>query len=228
MLSKNSLLTLFLLVTCSSLMGQNNISANNAPQFFQFDLKSKSKRQAIQQPELILPNGNSYAVRIESDLSVDISGVTENFIAKVDAAIGDIIDSVTGDHIDGRVLLEQRGFKFDPLYIANSNDIFLQQYTPIIGGQSSNITNYHLIAIVDFKPMQTEISHVWGEIMLGERLIQYIMIASIVLIILFTLRGNQVMRNRDTHPTIRIFINVVILVTILVSLAVIGTMLHWV
>ena len=65
-------------------------------------------------------------------------------------------------------------------------------------------------------------------ILLGERLIQYIMIASVVLIILFLLRGNQVMRSRNTHRPTRIIINVIILVTTLTTLAIIATMLYWV
>jgi len=64
--------------------------------------------------------------------------------------------------------------------------------------------------------------------MLGERLVQYIMIASIVLIILFLFRGNQVMRRRDTNRAIRIVVNVSILTATLIALGVIATMLHWV
>ncbi|MEC9095248.1 MAG: hypothetical protein VX776_01380, partial [Planctomycetota bacterium] len=64
--------------------------------------------------------------------------------------------------------------------------------------------------------------------MLGERLVQYIMIASVVLIVLFVLRGNQVMRTRDTNPSIRIVINVAILIATLAGLGVIATMIHWV
>ena len=64
--------------------------------------------------------------------------------------------------------------------------------------------------------------------MLGERLVQYIMIASIVLIVLFVLHGNQVMRTRDTNRSIRIVINVAILIATLTVLGVIATMIHWV
>ena len=64
--------------------------------------------------------------------------------------------------------------------------------------------------------------------MLGERLIQYIMIASIVLIILFLFRGNQVMRHRDTNRAIRIVVNISILAATVIALGVIATMLHWV
>ena len=109
-----------------------------------------------------------------------------------------------------------------------SSDIFLQRHTPILGGQSSNITNYHLIAIIDLKPLQAEMNYLWGEILLGERLIQYIMIASVILIVLFLLRGNQVMQSRNTNPPIRIMINVVILVATLATLAIMATMLYWV
>lgn len=228
MVGKSSLMTIFLMVICSTLMGQDTPTPDNEPEFSRFDVESKTKVGIVNQPELILPNGNSYAVRIESDLSVDISGVTKNFLGKIDNAINGVIDEVTGGHLDGRVLLEQRGLQLDPLTIAKSSDVFLQQHTPILGGKASNITNYHLIAIIDLKPIQAEISHRWGEVVLGERLVQYIMIASVVLIVLFVLRGNQVMRTRDTNPSIRIVINVAILIATLTGLGVIATMIHWV
>ena len=41
----------------------------------------------------------------------------------------------------------------------------------------------------------------WREVMLGDRLVQYIMIASIVLIILFLFLGNQVMRRDTNEPS---------------------------
>ena len=68
----------------------------------------------------------------------------------------------------------------------------------------------------------------WREVMLGDRLIQYIMIASIVLIILFLFRGNQVMRSRDTNRTIRLIVNSVILIATIAALAGVAMMLHWI
>ena len=229
MVHRTSLIAICLLLVCTiPIFGQNNVAEDNQPEFFKFDLKNEAIGSVVKQPELVLPNGNSYALRIESDLSIDIPGVTENFIAKVDAAIDSVIAEVTNSPLDGRTLLEQKGLNIDPLAIASSSDVFLQQYTPIVGGQSSNITNYHLVAIIDLKPLQAEMNYLWGEVLLGERLIQYIMIASVVLIILFLLRGNQVMRSRNTHRPIRIIINVIILITTLTTLAIIATMLYWV
>ena len=229
MVHRTSLIAICLLLVCTvPIFGQNNVAEDNQPEFFKFDLKNEAIGSVVKQPELVLPNGNSYALRIESDLSIDIPGVTENFIAKVDAAIDSVIAEVTNSPRDGRTLLEQKGLNIDPLAIANSSDVFLQQYTPIVAGQSSNITNYHLVAIVDLKPLQAEMNYLWGEVLLGERLIQYLMIASVVLIILFLLRGNQVMRSRNTHRPTRIIINVIILVTTLTTLAIIATMLYWV
>lgn len=229
MVDRTSLIAICLLLVCTvPIFGQNNVAEDNQPEFFKFDLKNEAIGSVVKQPELVLPNGNSYALRIESDLSIDIPGVTENFIAKVDAAIDSVIAEVTNSPLDGRTLLEQKGLNIDPLAIASSSDVFLQQYTPIVGGQSSNITNYHLVAIIDLKPLQAEMHYLWGEVLLGERLIQYIMIASVVLIILFLLRGNQVMRSRNTHRPTRIIINVIILVTTITTLAIIATMLYWV
>ena len=227
-LRKFLLATWCLLVCTGPILGQNNGATDNEPEFFKFDLKNRAIGSVVKQPELVLPNGNSYAQRVESDLSIDIPGVTENFLVKVDAAIDSVIAEVTNSHLDGRTLLEQKGLQIDPFAVAMSSDIFLQRYTPILGGQSSNITNYHLVAIVDLKPLQAEMNYLWGEILLGERLIQYIMIASVILIVLFLLRGNQVMRSRNTNPPIRIMINVIILVTTLATLALFATMLYWV
>ena len=101
------------------------MAEDNQPEFFKFDLKNETIGSVVKQPELVLPNGNSYALRIESDLSIDIPGVTENFIAKVDAAIDSVIAEVTNSPLDGRTLLEQKGLNIDPLAIANSSDVFL-------------------------------------------------------------------------------------------------------
>ena len=144
-LRKFLLATWCLLVCTAPILGQNNGATDNEPEFFKFDLKNRAIGSVVKQPELVLPNGNSYAQRVESDLSIDIPGVTENFLVKVDAAIDSVITDVTNNPLDGRTLLEQKGLKIDPLAIASSSDVFLQQYTPIVGGQSSNITNYHLV-----------------------------------------------------------------------------------
>ena len=81
---------------------------------------------------------------------------------------------------------------------------------------------------VDFKPLQAEMKQLWREVMLGDRLVQYIMIASIVLIILFLFRGNQVMRSRDTNRTIRLIVNSAILIATIAALAGVAMMLHWI
>ena len=105
---------------------------------------------------MVIPTGNAYALRIESDLSVDLPGVEASFLSKVDAAVNNIINEVTGNHINGRSLLEERGLQIDLIELVAPSDIYLQEHTPILAGQPSNITNYHLIAIVDFKPLQAE------------------------------------------------------------------------
>lgn len=228
MAHKIPIITTLLLIVCSTLLGQSTTPTENEPEFFRFNLESQRKGASVKQPELVLPNGNPYAMRIESELAVDIPAVTEKFLNEVDVAINKVIDDVTGGHLEGRILLQQKGLKIDPLEIAKSSDVFLQQHTPILGVQTSKISNYHLIAVVDLKPLQSQMQQLWNEVMLGERLVQYIMIASIVLIILFLLRGNQVMRHRDTNRAIRIVVNVSILTATLIALGVIATMLHWV
>jgi len=228
MAHKIPIMTTLLLIVCSTLLGQSTTSTENEPKFFRFNLETQQKGASVKQPELVLPNGNPYAMRIESELAVDIPAVTEKFLDEVDVAINKVIDEVTGGHLEGRILLQQKGLEIDPLEISKSSDVFLQQHTPILGGQASKISNYHLIAVVDLKPLQSQMQQLWNEVMLGERLVQYIMIASIVLIILFLFRGNQVMRRRDTNRAIRIVVNVSILTATLIALGVIATMLHWV
>jgi len=225
---KSPIMATLLLLVCSTLLGQNTSPTENQPEFFRFDMENQQKGASIDQPELVLPNGNSYAMRIESDLAVDIPAASEKFLDEVDVAINRVIEEVTGGHLEGRKILYQKGLEIDPLEIAQSSDVFLQQHTPIIGGEPSKISNYHLIAVIDLKPLQSQMQQMWNEVMLGERLVQYIMIASIVLIILFLFRGNQVMRHRDTNRTIRIVVNMSILTATLLALGVIATMLHWV
>ncbi len=225
---KIPLITTLLLLVCSTLFGQSTTSTKNEPEFFRFNLENQQKGVSVKQPELVLPNGNPYAMRIESKLAVDIPAVTEKFLLEVDVAINKVIDKVTSGHLEGRVLLQQKGLEIDPLDVAKSSDVFLQQHTPILEGQASEISNYHLIAVVDLKPLQSQMQQLWKEVMLGERLIQYIMIASIVLIILFLFRGNQVMRHRDTNRAICIVVNISILAATVIALGVIATMLHWV
>ncbi len=200
----------------------------NSPKYYPFDLEKNTKGNSVEQPELVLPTGNAYALRIESDLSIDLPSVEASFLAKVDAAVNSIIDEVTGNHINGRSLLEERGLQIDLVELVAPSDVYLQEHTPILSGQPSNITNYHLIAIVDLKPLQAEMKQLWREVMLGERLVQYIMIASVVLIILFLFRGNQVMRSRDTNRAIRLTVNSAILIATIAALAGIAMMLHWV
>ena len=53
--------------------------------------------------------------------------------------------------------------------------------------------------------------------MLGDRLVQYIMIASIVDHII-PVSGNQVMRSRDTNRTIRLIVNSAILIATIAAL----------
>ena len=73
---RNSPLAMWLLLVCSvPILGQNNGATDNKPEFFKFDLKNRAIGSVVKQPELILPNGNSYAQRVESDLSIDIPGV---------------------------------------------------------------------------------------------------------------------------------------------------------
>ena len=217
-----------LAVAQESVRVKSDTSQTNSPKYYQFDLEKNRKGSLIEQPELVLPTGNAYALRIESDLSVDLPGVKTSFLSKVDAAVNNIINEVTGNHLNGRKLLEERGLQIDLIELVAPSDTYLQEHTPILAGQPSNITNYHLIAIVDFKPLQAEMKQLWREVMLGDRLVQYIMIASIVLIILFLFRGNQVMRSRDTNRTIRLIVNSAILIATIAALAGVAMMLHWI
>ena len=221
-----SVLLLGLLVL--TLSAQDSTSSTNQSRYFRFDLETQTKGTATTDPALVLPTGNDYAFRIESEMSVDLPGVRDSFLMKIDAAINRIIAETTEGHVAGRELLVDKGLKIDLLEIAAPSDIYLEEHTPILSGRPSDITNYHLIAIVDLKPLQAEIEQRWREVFLGERLVQYIMIASVVLILLFLLRGNQVMRSRETVRTVQIVVNAVILLATLAALSVIATMLHWV
>ncbi len=228
MISKITIAIALLLIHGSDLYSQQTSSDNNPPTFYRFDLDSQTKQESVVLPDQQLPNGNPYAIPIQSEFSVSIADATDSFLAKVDAAIDNIINEVTKDHPQGRALLQQQGLQINLQNLAADSDLFLKQHTPVVEGELSDISNYHLVGVVDLQPLQSEIHQRWNEVLLGKRLVQYSMIASVILIVLFLLRGNQVMRSRNTPRSILIAVNSVILLATFVALGVIAMMLEWV
>ena len=69
---------------------KSDTSQTNSPKYYLFDLEKNRKGGSIKQPELVIPTGNAYALRIESDLSVDLPGVEASFLSKVDVAVNNL------------------------------------------------------------------------------------------------------------------------------------------
>jgi len=180
--------------------------------YFEFDLESASPGKAVEQPELILPVKNPYAVRIETNANVDIPAAIKELESITSGVITGMVYDVTG-RADGTTLLAEQGITLDYHQPLSQANVYLAQYTPVIGGTPSDITQYRLLTVIDIADLQTTMTQSWDKTIAGNRLTEYLMIVGILVTLLLTSRGNQAMTVRDTRRSSRILFNSVVILS---------------
>ena len=78
--------------------------------YFEFDLESAMPGKAVDQPELVLPVKNPYAVRIETNANIDISGAIKELESLTSGLITGMVYEVTG-RADGTTILAEQGIQ---------------------------------------------------------------------------------------------------------------------
>ena len=194
--------------------------------YFEFDLESARPGKAVEQPELILPVKNPYAVRIETTANVDIPAAIKELESITSGVITGMVYDVTG-HKDepGKPWnvtkwLALQGITLDYHQPLSKANVYLAQYTPVISGTPSDITQYRLLTVIDVADIQALMTQAWDKTMARNRLTEYLMIVGILVTLLLTSRGNQAMTARDTRRSSRILFNSAVILSSCAALAI--------
>ena len=186
--------------------------------FYEFDLTTGEKGKVVEQPLLVLPIHNRYARRIETTAKVEFTTAIKELEQQTTKLITTAACDITSDPV-AIEFFHSQGIKLDPRRSLLKSSIYVAEYTPVIDGQRSDITQYRLFTVVDVSEQHLQMQQTWRDSHILQRLIKFCAVAGATVVTLLVYRGNQIMIVRKTSLTKRLSFNITAWTTSLCALA---------
>ena len=190
--------------------------------FYDFDLATGKKGAIVEQPQLVLPINNRYARRIETTAKVEFTTAIIELEQQTTELITTAASDITSDPLAIEFFYAQ-GMNLDPRRSLLKSNVYVAEYTPVVNGQPSDITQYRLFTVVDVSPQHLQMQQAWRDSHILQRLIKFCAIAGTTVLTLLVYRGNQIMIVRKTSPTKRLLFNITAWTTSLSAVASLAT-----
>ncbi len=171
--------------------------------FYDFDLATGKKGALVEQPQLVLPINNRYARRIETTAKVEFTTAIIELEQQTTELITTAASDITSDPLAIEFFYAQ-GMNLDPRRSLLKSNVYVAEYTPVVNGQPSDITQYRLFTVVDVSPQHLQMQQAWRDSHILQRLIKFCAVAGTTVLTLLVYRGNQIMIVRKTSPTKRL------------------------
>jgi hypothetical protein len=186
--------------------------------FYDFDLATGEKGAIVEQPQLVLPINNRYVRRIETTAKVEFATA----IYELEQQTTELITTAASDITSDPMAIEffhAQGMELDPRYSLLKSNVYVAEYTPVIDGKPSDITQYRLFTVVDVSTQHLQMQQVWRDFHILQRLIKFFAVAGTTVLTLLVFRGNQIMITQKTSSTKRFFFNITTWTTSVSALA---------
>ncbi|MFP6588519.1 MAG: hypothetical protein VB814_12770 [Pirellulaceae bacterium] len=175
--------------------------------FYDFDLATQEKGAIVEQPQLVLPINNRYARRIETTAKVEFTTAIIELEQQTTELITTAASDITSDPLAIEFFYAQ-GMNLDPRRSLLKSNVYVAEYTPVVNGQPSDITQYRLFTVVDVSPQHLQMQQAWRDSQILQRLIKFCAVAGTTVLTLLVYRGNQIMIAQKTSPTTRLLFNI--------------------
>ena len=186
--------------------------------FYDFDLATEKKGAIVEQPQLVLPINNRYARRIETTAKVEFTTAIIELEQQTTELITTAASDITSDPLAIEFFYAQ-GMNLDPRRSLLKSNVYVAEYTPVVNGQPSDITQYRLFTVVDVSPQHLQMQQAWRDSQILQRLIKFCVVAGATVLTLLVYRGNQIMIAQKTSPTKRLLFNITAWTTSLSAVA---------
>ena len=170
--------------------------------FYDFNLATGEKGAIVEQPQLVLPIDNRYVRRIETTAKVEFTTAIDELEQQTTELITTAANDITSDPMAIEFFRAQ-GMELDPRYSLLKSNVYVAEYTPVIDGKPSDITQYRLFTVVDVSTQHLQMQQAWRDSHILRRLIKFLAVAGTTVLTLLTFRGNQIMISRKTSSTKR-------------------------
>ena len=174
--------------------------------FYDFDLVAEEKGAIVEQPKLVLPINNRYARRIETTAKVDFTTAIRELKQQTAKLITAAASDITSDPLAIN-FFHSEGIPLDPHHSLLKSNVYVAEYTPVIDGHPSDITQYRLFTVVDVSPQHLQMQQAWRDSHILKRLIKFCAVAGTTVVTLLVCRGNQIMIAQKTSTTKRLIFN---------------------
>ena len=175
--------------------------------FYDFDLATEKKGEIAEQPQLVLPINTRYARRIETAAKVEFTTAIKELEQQTTELINIAASDITSDPM-AIEFFHSQGMKLDPRRSLLESNVYVAEYTPVVDGQPSDITQYRLFTVVDVSAQHAQMQQAWRDSNILQQLIKFCAIAGTTVVTLLVYRGNQIMIVRKTSLTKRLFFNI--------------------
>jgi len=175
--------------------------------FYDFDLTTGKKGAIVEQPQLVLPINNRYVRRIETTAKVEFTTAIDELERQTTELITTAASDITSDPMAVEFFHAQ-GMELDPRHSLLKSNVYVAEYTPVIEGKPSDITQYRLFTVVDVSTQHLQMQQAWRDSHILQRLIKFFAIAGTTGLTLLVFRGNQIMIAQKTSSTKRLFFNI--------------------
>ena len=175
--------------------------------FYDFNLVTGEKGEIVEQPQLVLPINNRYARRIETTAKVEFTTAIKELEKQTTELITTAANDITLDPM-ALEFFQSQGMKLDPRHSLLQSNVYAAEYTPVVEGQPSDITQYRLFTVVDVSPLHLQMQQAWRDSHILRRLIKFFAVAGTTVVTLLVYRGNQIMTAQKTSTTKRLVFNI--------------------
>ena len=170
---------------------------------YDFDLATKKKGALVEDVKDEKWSTKRYARRIETTAKVEFTTA----IIELEQQTTELITTAASDITSDPLAIEffhSQGMKLDNPRSFWEYNVYVAEYTPVVNGQPSDITQYRLFTYVDVSPQHLQMQQAWRDSHILQRLIKFCAIAGTTVLTLLVYRGNQIMIVRKTSPTKRL------------------------
>lgn len=190
--------------------------------FYDFDLATGKKGAIVEQPQLVLPINNRYVRRIETSAKVEFATAIDELEQQTTELISTAATDITSDPL-AIEFFHRQAIELDPRHSLLKSNVYVAEYTPVIDGRPSDITQYRLFTVVDVSTQHTQMQQAWRDSHILQRLIKFFAVAGTTVLTLLVFRGNQIMIAQKTSSTKRLFFNITTWATSVSALAFLAT-----
>ena len=175
--------------------------------FYDFDLTTGEKGALVEHPQLVLPINNRYVRRIETTAKVEFTSAIDELEQQTTELITTAASDITSDPM-AIEFFHAQGMELDPRHSLLESNVYVAEYTPVIDGRPSDITQYRLFTVVDVSTQHTQMQQAWRDSHILQRLIKFFAVAGTTVLTLLVFRGNQIMIAQKTSSTKRLLFNI--------------------